>query len=400
MDKINPSFEKPLAFLVYSSLMVLALGVLTSTTLLAVSHIFMAIPALYFINKAQYKKFPKSAWALLALSIVIILSVVFNQDIAIKGYKPAFKVKYFLFGFLSIAPLSWYFQSKFHNDKKVTYLIYTFCIASSIATFSGLWGTFFGYNLLLMKEVAIGGRYGGIFGMVMNYAHNMSYFLIILLGLIAYKEKVKKYISLKWLIFFFVLNLIGFYFSYTRGAWLGFLVACPIYFFGSNRKRLLQVGLVVILAGVIAYFTAGNAMKRQDNDTTRVHQWKAALYAFKERSVLGYGYLNFEEHSQDIKRRYGLESLKFSGHAHNNFLEILASTGILGFVCYMLWLFFWVKESLRDKLSFTNIKIAFVTTFIVSGLTQSTISLGINLFFILGVFSLISIMNIKDEKLV
>ena len=210
-------------FLIYGSIMILALGVLTSISLLALSHILIAVPALYFLPKTNFREWSKSTWSLVALTFFIIISVFFNQDIAVNGYKPLSKSKYFIFGFLSIAPFSYYFKNYF-NEKKISYLLYAFCISTSVATIYGI-----ASNLTHLASASW--RNGGFFGMMMNYAHNMAYFLIIICGLIVGRNEIKKYINLNFLYSVFVINLIGFFLTYTRGAWLGLFAGIPFLFF-------------------------------------------------------------------------------------------------------------------------------------------------------------------------
>lgn len=395
MKTINPAFEKSLSYMIYGALMVLALGLVTSTTLLSLSHILIFVPLFYFLSKADYKSFPKSAWALLAMTIVIILSVVLNQDIAVKGYKPLSKAKYFIVGFASIAPFFWYFKNHM-TEKKVSWLLYAFCVATTVATISGLVAQVIGVNPITMRAPDIA-RNSGLFGMVMNYAHNLSYFLVIILGLLIYRDEAKKYINIKFLVAVFLINLVGFYFSYTRGAWLGFAIGAPFFFFKNNKKKFFLIGAALIIVGIASYFIAGNSMHRADNDQTRIIQWKAATYAFMERPVLGYGYLNFENKVIDIKKRYNLGSLNFAGHAHNNFFEMLGSTGALGFMAFVLWIAFWFKENFYRNDIGAKIGLPLIVVFVVGGLTQSTISLGINLFFIMACYSVLTAMS-KDLR--
>lgn len=387
MEKKYLSFEKALCFMIYGSLMVLALGLLTSMTLLSLSHLLMLLPGLYFLSKTDYKKLSGSSWALLLLTFIIVLSVVFNQDIAAKGFSPALKAKYFLFGFLSIVPIGWYLKNHY-NEKKISTLLYAVCIATTVATLCGLCGTFFGYIPLINKVVPVAGRYGGLFGMVMNYAHNMAYFLIIILGLLLNYKTTKKWINIKILIAVFVICIIGFYFSYTRGAWLAFLAGIPFFFFKKHKAYFLSIIVGLFILGASIYYFAGANVVRPQSEVERISQWKSAIKAFEERPVLGFGYLNFEAHSSNIKKRYGIEAAYFRSHAHNNFLEILASTGILGFCAFIAWLFLWFKEMYKANDVISDIGVSFIVVFIVGGLTQSTISLGINLFFIMAVWSI------------
>lgn len=377
--------------------MVLALSLVTSTSLLALSHIFIIVPALYFLPKLNFKKVSKSSWALLSMSLVIFLSVVFNQDVIEGGYKAAFKVKYFLFGFISIAPFSWWGKN-YSNEKKISYLIYAFCIATTVATLAGIVGMKTGYNYISMRSVNLD-RNAGLSGMVLNYAHNLAYFQIIILGMMVYRKEIGRFVNVNFISFIFVVNLIGLYLSYTRGAMLALIVGAPFYLFKHNKVKFVLAGIVLLLIAAMAYFSTGRSLLRPGSDKERISQWQAAVKAFEERPVLGYGYLNFEKYSVDIKKRYNLGELQFGGHAHNNFLEMLASTGILGFLCYAGWLVFWFIEMYKRDDLISKISLPFIIVFIVSGLTQSTISLGVNLFFVMAAYSIGQIReNVLKEK--
>lgn len=390
--EMNSSLEKVLSFCVFMSLFFLALGALTSISILSLSHVFIILPALYFIPKANYKNYPKSAWALLAFAIVLVLSIVVNQDIIANGYKNISKTKYFFIGFLSIAPLSWYFR-KHLTEKKLSVLLYALLIAATVSTLSGVIGKFTGMNPLTGKAPLILDRNSGMMGMVMNYAHNLSFVLVLTLGLILNKVEIEKIINFKLLIIMFVINLIGFYFSYTRGAWLGFLVGVPFLFvsvLGRKKFSILALGLVTLLS--VAYFSSGESVKRVDGDLTRVGLWQASIEAFKERPFLGYGYLNFEPHSVELKTKHNFPYPNFSGQAHSNLFEILATSGLLGIGTFICFLGFCLKEFLKAPFA-----LSFLFCFLVGGLTQSTISLGINIFLILGCY-LLSVLHIQNTK--
>lgn len=372
--------------MIYGSLMVLAVGLLTSPTILALSHILMIVPMIYFLPKADYKNYPKSAWALLALAIVLILSVVLNQDIALKGYAPLSKIKYFLFGFLMIAPYQWYFK-KHMTEKKISWLLYGFCGATTLATVVGIYSKIRGYNPITMRNVDVV-RNAGFFGMVMNYAHNLAFFLIIVTGLVIYRKQIAKYINLNFLYIVLGINLIGLYLTYTRGAWLAYLVAVPFFLLKNNKKYFVSVLIVLLIIGGVFFKFAGDAVIRPESERQRISQWQAGIKAFKERPILGYGYLNFELHSYDIKKRYDLPEKHFGGHAHSNLIEMLACAGVLGFVAFLCWVGFWVKEVKGRRDIFGLVGLPFIVVFFVGGLTQSTVLLGINLFFVMGAYCL------------
>lgn len=393
MEKTKATNEKNLNWLVYASLMALCLGLFTSMTFLALNHIFIIIPCLYFISKTNFKSWSKSQWFLLAMIGAIIISVLVNQDIAVEGYKPLTKVKYYLIALLSIAPLSFYFrnlESQPDHDKKITWLLWALIGSTTLVSISGMGAVFLGYNFLKLK-VGFVDRNGGVAGMLMNYAHNMAFFMVILTGLIIYREEVKRYINPNVLCGAWVINLLGLYTTYTRGAWLAFLVAVPFFFFRKNPKLFAITFAALIIVGFGAYKLAGKSVIRPLSEVERTSQWKAAFMGFQERPVFGLGYLNFEKMAIPLKKKYNLQAQYFGGHAHNNYFEMLASTGLIGFIFFMLWQISWFIEMFKRDDLIAKIAIPFIVVFVVAGLTQATFTLGANLFFIMPVYALMQV---------
>jgi O-antigen ligase len=372
--------------MIYGSLIILAAGLLTSMSLLALSHILLIIPIFYFLPKTNFKGWSKSTWALVAMTVAIILSVFLNQDIAVNGYKPLSKSKYFFFAFLSIAPFSYFFKNSL-DEKKIKILLRLILVASVVAGFFGILGKITGYNFLSFKHVNKD-RNAGLFGMVLNYAHNLSYFQILLFGLVLYKEEVETFIKPKILNYVFAFNIVSLYLTYTRGAWLALIIGVPFYFFKEHKKNFIIVLITLLLTGGALYVLSGKSVKRKGSDAERISQWQSAFMAFKERPLFGYGYLNFEPHSVELKKRYDIGAQHFGGHAHNIFLEMLATTGLFGFIPFLLWLSFWFYEMYKRNDLVAKWTLPFIITFMVGGMTQSTISLGINLFFILAIYSI------------
>ncbi len=376
--------------MIYGALMSLALGLFTSMTFLALTHIFIIIPCLYFLPRTDFKEWSKSQWFLLLMIVGIILSVLFNQDIAVAGYAPLTKVKYYVIALLSVVPFSFYFKDltgKADQDKKIKWLLWAAIGMATAASLSGMGGVLFGYNLLKMKAGFVG-RNGGLAGMLMNYAHNLALFQILLTGLLLYRKEVSKYLDQKLILITWVINFFGLYLTYTRGTMLAFLVAIPFFFIRKNLKIFILSCLVLTMAGIGIYKYAGQALVRPLSDTERMSQWKAAYAGFKERPILGLGYLNFERMAISLKKKYHIEADYTGGHAHNNYLEMLASTGLVGFLLFMLWQISWFVEMYRRNDLIGKLGLPFIVAFVVGGLTQATFTLGANLFLIMSVYAL------------
>ena len=72
-----------------------------------------------------------------------------------------------------------------------------------------------------------------------------------------------------------------------------------------------------------------------------------------------------------------------AGHAHNNFLEHLASTGILGGLAFVLFCLLWMIDSYRRKDVIGEIIFPVTISFMVSGMVQYTFGDGENLFLLM-----------------
>jgi len=385
---------------IYASLMCLALGLFTSMTFLALTHIFIVIPCLYFLPKTNFREFRLSQWFLLALIVAIILSVLVNQDIAVAGYAPLTKAKYYLLALLSVAPFSSYFKylgGKADHDTKIKWLLWALIGTTTLASISGMSGVFLGYNFLRLKS-GFAARNGGLAGMLMNYAHNLAFFQVILTGLILYRDEVKRYLNQNVLYGAWAINFLGLYTTFARGAWLAFLVALP-FFFVRKKPTLFVLSIAAVVVLAVGAYKSGKVVVRPGSDVERISQWKAAIAGFEERPVFGVGYLNFEKISVSLKKKYNIEAVYFGGHAHSNYLEMLASTGLVGFVCFMLWQISWFIEMLRRGDLIGRIGVPFIVVFVVGGLTQATFILGANLFFIMPVYALsqINFRVLKNE---
>jgi len=382
--------EKKIAFLILASLYILAVGLFTSISLMVGFHLLMIPAILYCAKNYDWKKFPRSGWALLAFAVALILSVGVNQSIIARPMKNVFKVKYFLLGALSIIPLQFYFNQYLDSEKRkkvLRTLLLALLISAGIATLSGLIGYLTHFNPLRMVTVDYG-RNAGLFGMLITYAHQIAWLSLFLVVICFNYRDFEYLISKKWLYCSMVLSVIGLFTTYTRGAWLAFLAGCLIINKKLTGLLLLFCTVTVILLSLHdAHFWEEHIL-RQTSNSKRLGSALAAAKAFQEKPLFGYGYLNFEPFSQSIKSHYQLRNPDFGGHAHNEFLEILATSGILGACFFLLWLGLWIKEILQRGGLTSRMLIPFVAAFLVSGLTHVSLIDGENTFFLMIVYAL------------
>lgn len=379
--------EKRMEMVTYSSLVIIALAVFTSLSISAFHHILLVIPAFYFAYR-NGKNWSLSMYAVLAVVLTIFLSVFFNWGEIPKPLKPIISAKYFLIPLLGIFA----YRKMQWTDKRIKVILNSLLIATSIATICGIIGLYTGFTPIKMKAACHDERACGLYGMYMTYGYGIGLFMVLMTGALLYREKLKHYIP-TWLIYSaWVINFAGLYLSYARGAWLGFLAALPFFFIKKNKK-IFVIGFVVgaIALGALIGMNSkvrGMFFERQGSNEQRLAFFETAYVAFKEKPLFGWGYKNFEPNVKPLKAKYDIAFPDFQGHAHNNFLEHLASTGILGFLALIFFHIAWFKESLCSKRLIDDISLPFVIALIVSGMTQVTLGDGENLFLIMTLWSL------------
>jgi O-antigen ligase len=147
--------------------------------------------------------------------------------------------------------------------------------------------------------------------------------------------------------------------SWSRGAWLGFAAGGAIFALFWPRQR--SIGVLLVVGGFIAFLLAlqlglvpvtfadrflsfgedlqfGDVRGADINDANyavleRLAHWQSALDMANDHPWLGVGFGNYEA----AYAEYALINWPYPlGHAHNYYLNILAETGIVGTLAYLL----------------------------------------------------------------
>ncbi len=389
----------------FASLVVLSFATFTSLSISAGAHIFVLIPGIYFFIKhfKEKRQLPWSAKVLFLLFVTVVASVLFNADIIDRPIKNILKGKYFLFALFFLVSFKELFKN-YLTEKKIKVLLWLFLVATSLASLSGIIALYTGFNPIKFKEACHATRACGVYGMYMTYGYGISLFMVLLSGAMLYKDKFLKYVPMWLLSSAFIINLAGLYLSYARGGWLGYLAALPFFFIKKNLKVFAGViiGGVLLLGGTMLASQSVRDMffKRSQSNQTRIYFFQTAYEAFKMKPVLGWGFRNYEPNSKKIKEMRNIPEASLGGHAHNNMLEHLASTGLLGFLLVGFFHIFWFLEMWRREDWIGDMILPFVVSFSVSGLFQYTFGDGENLFLITAIYALSLIPPAKGESFV
>jgi len=384
--------------LTIATLYILALGIFTSVSFSALSHVLITIPGIYFFFlflKNRDFQLPNSFWSVVAIVLSIVLSITFNFSDLEKPLKNLFKFKYFILPALSLFA---FYYSKDVILRNKNRLLYLFITASTIASISGLIGLQTGFNPLKYKAACHATRACGLYGMYMTYGYGISLFQILLTGIILrrkeyFPEGNKYFLYMAWLV-----NFAGLFLSYTRGGWIALIVAVPFFFFKNNKKLFIGLfGSLLLLA--VSVFTISpmvrdTIMNRQKSNDQRIAFYQTAFKAFQDNPIFGVGYRNFEAKSIQIKQKYNIAYPERGGHAHNNFMEHLASTGAFGALAFLAFCLLWGIETYK----YSFLGFPFFVGFFSSGLFQYTFGDGENMFLIMTVWALTCLETIKGKE--
>lgn len=199
-------------------------------------------------------------------------------------------------------------------------------------------------------------RTAGLFGHPMQYAYiaGMHVCLPLAVGLLTYKRRNQ----LGWIFWgsvaAYVLITMSLVTSFTRGAWIAMAIShLAVAWFVSPKFAAALTGagatVVAILFSTVEMFrtrilTLFDTSYHSNSD--RLFLWKINWEMFKDYPIFGIGYQENERRAGEYAELLGRPDA-FTGHAHNNYLQMLSGTGITGFFAYMFIISFMFWLTLR-----------------------------------------------------
>jgi hypothetical protein len=230
----------------------------------------------------------------------------------------------------------------------------------------------FGAFMGLILALSLGCTFGAISELWTTWRESQSdlaraYRLYALTKLIAsravhsvFRVGTRYIVSLLLLIIADAILAVGLLVSWSRGAWLGFGgAALTLLFFAPKRRLIGAVLVALVVGGAIFIFATGLApasLVARASDFTqdlvgytdvrgaqisdanyavleRLAHWQAALDMARDNLWIGIGFGAYDA----AYPRYALMNWPTGlGHAHNFYLNVLAETGVIGLVAYLV----------------------------------------------------------------
>jgi O-antigen ligase len=159
---------------------------------------------------------------------------------------------------------------------------------------------------------------------------------ILIISLIAGKIREKDKKCINWILALFILNILVIYITKSRISWIIFVICIFSLLFIIYKSFSKRIVLSILFALIIStlyllsptiqsrfseIFTAKVSSNYAINSVAwRIKQWKEIYQLFKQSPVIGNG--------------FGIDVYITKFYSHNDYLGIMASIGIIGFVVY------------------------------------------------------------------
>lgn len=335
---------------------------------IAVGNVFLGVAVLLFFICIYKKdaildiKIKKYYYAIIVFVLTMLLSALFSGDI--------------VYGLKRWADM-WIWRL-------MPFIIITCCIKKEdslkILKASCL-GISIGILCLIYQGMNGDGRAAGFFGYPMTFAGYLCMYLP--LFLIGYFENLfggrYKYIAG----IMFLAGLAALIYNGTRGAWLAVAITSGIlllyYMFRSKRNLIVGIVLIAVSGGLLVndaafmHRVSTITNNKYQSNSERLLMWESAWNMFKDYPVFGVGLGQYKDNYQ---QKYISPKAKEPNlaHAHNNFMQMLAENGIVGFIGFITMFVYIIGHNVRMFLNSKNIyslAICSVTiTLLLQGLTE------------------------------
>lgn len=370
------------------SLLVLSwLAVFSSQSLVDLADVLVIGTALFWAYKnndfkSLFTNFrPATLWPLWIL--IIFVGLALNTDLKTSGpWKDFFEFRWIL------TFLSWiYLLKNLRELKNVFHILGALTLALNVVALA-IW----------LKDPSA--RAGGLLGSAMSFAHNLAPLfcasVLLMLSrwkLLNSKEKIL-YASLVATSGLMVLL------TFTRGVWIGSIVAIGVTTFIWSRKVFAGALVAFIAVAAIGVSTSERFANRvftktaneSDSNQERTALWRGNWEMIKEYPIFGVGLGANKQHLRKYYDLFGYPEGQRESHAHNQYLQYWAGTGTLGLLCYLVFLFFILKNAYqgyktRDKEFLKNLHLAILAAlicFLVGAITESNFNIAKNRFLFLS----------------
>ncbi|MBL7159850.1 O-antigen ligase family protein [Candidatus Microgenomates bacterium] len=218
------------------------------------------------------------------------------------------------------------------------------------SSFVSFWNMGVGLRLYFLQGQSFLQPIGTTFGQP-NF---LAGYLLICLAFISYLHEKTKNLFFKRLLFLALIShFLAIIFTLSRAGILGIVLFLLLRAFFLKKRYLKQVIMITFLfafcLGAVFLYKTLNSKEIYIADN-RVRIFTKGLMGTAKRPFLGWGWANFDHAFESVDWPMKLTNDVYVDKAHSHFLEILATTGILGLIFYLLIIFHVFKKLLSENI--------------------------------------------------
>jgi len=203
--------------------------------------------------------------------------------------------------------------------------------------------------------------------------------IIIVFTIILLLNNWSKIVKNKYLnILFILLLLISLVLTFSRAAYLSFILSLVVFAYLKKKSLIL---IIILIALVVLVFLIpkpggeGVNLLRTTSILARSKEITDVLNIIKSYPVLGVGFntLRYAKNNFGLLSEYDWQTSNSGAGTDNSFLFVLATTGILGLIFFIWSIFLLFKETLRKGGENSILIISTLTAVIISSIFANTL---------------------------
>lgn len=326
------------------------------------------------------EQMPMSQWALLAFVDVYLLSIFLNWSDYQNPWPHLAETLPFLFCFLAVQAFKGIF-ARVSDRKKLSVLFNLFLSAHTLI-----------YVLSLLGQSPLGELDPAYLSLV-----------TVLLFALSLKWELSRHVTWLWFLFATTgLSLYALIDSMERSALAGFAVGMVVVVFLTKQvgvpsvawqKRKSAPFILALSVLVAVLFGVGTVMEeffpeKTEKREIRETQAQAAVLGFQTSPIFGVGHNLFAPKSDAIKILNGLNYPDLEASAPGNFLEFLATKGVVGFMVFVSFMAFWGFELYQRQDLLTQVMLPALVALNITGVFEYTLGEGVYLYLVLILYAL------------
>lgn len=314
------------------------------------------------LEKEIFLENKKVIFLLFFFFLSMLINLVFSSSFENSIYR-VIKIIPIIFFVISFIYINIKYPSILNFFQNLYFLIIVFLIIDLI--FERLTGT----NLIGISNEMYPSRLGSVSGNESNIGYFFSGFSMFFLTFFYYKFKSKKIIFLIYLLIITISFLIG-----ERSSFIRIFLAINlllVFLIKFNLKYLL----INIFATFIIIFTVfslsdefksryynqifqyPNGIKGYFENSAHGAHFNVAVEIFKDNPYFGIGIKNFRNESSSEKYEnleHNYNKGRSSNHPHQIHFELLAETGLFGYISFAIFIIISITKSFKNFLKFRN----------------------------------------------